>query len=81
MPPFVVDVTSAGITIQSNDENDVGTQALELKITPEGPNTSGTLVVPFTLQITGCIFEQLSVASPIGSVIYQIDNGAVLLTG
>ena len=81
VPPFVVDVSSAGITIQSGDENDIGTIALELKITPEGPNTSGTLVVPFTMQIIGCVFEVLSVTSPIGTVIYQIDNGAVPVSG
>ena len=50
-------------------------------MTPDGPNSVDTLVVPYTIEIIGCIFDTISVGVPIGNVVYQISAGAVQKTG
>lgn len=57
--------------IETLDEASIGKFDLELLITPDGPSTISTpLVVPYTLQITGCIYDTIEVGQPIGNVIY-----------
>ena len=59
----------------TSDPNAVGTYELDLLVTPNGPNSAGTLVVPYNLKITGCIYDQVQLLSPIGQVVYQVQGG------
>ena len=50
-------------------------------ITPDGPKTVDTLVVPYSLNIKGCIFDTIRVGVPIGNVVYQLSNGPIQRIG
>ena len=45
------------------------------------PKTVDTLVVPYSLNIKGCIFDTIRVGVPIGNVVYQLSNGPIQRIG
>lgn len=79
--PDFVTIQGNGFEILSNDPNDVQSYDLELLITPDGPNDFGTLPVPYTLKIRGCVLDKIEVGNPLGSILYQISNGPSTVSG
>lgn len=79
--PSFATITPIGIQILTDDPNDVQLHDLELLITPNGLNEVGTIVVPYSLQVLGCIFDEVTVGTPIGSVVYQINSGVATIEG
>lgn len=79
--PDFISIQGNGFEILSSDPNNVQSYDLELLITPDGPNDFGTLPVPYTLKIIGCVFDEIEVGSSLGSVLYQIASGPSTVSG
>ena len=82
--PNFVTLGATGFTILTSDLTLPNIQAvynLELKIAPDGPNTTGTQSLVYVLTLQRCHYDQLSIINLITDFNYFIGTGPVVKNG
>ena len=82
--PSFVTLGATGFSILTSDLTLPSSQAvynLELKITPDGPNTTGSQSIVYVLTLQRCQYDQISIATLIAGFNYYIGTGPIVKNG